>query len=151
MNETQIIQIREHVKNLVNKYNTNNPLELCHYLNIDICHKELIDTRGFYMSPLGFPIITLDINLNHLTEKFVCAHELGHHLFDDGLNKTFLDTHTYMIKDRFENRADTFASQLLWGISNNQEIESITEWQLADCLNIAKCNINERLLELGIY
>lgn len=82
-------------------------------MGIYVLEHLLIETRGYYIFPNGLPIISLASHLHYLQKQFVCAHELGHHLYDSGLNRTFLNTH--MVVDIFENIADAFAAHLLWG------------------------------------
>ena len=84
------------------------------------------------------------------TASFVCAHELGHYFLHGRFNRIFMDLHTCLEVGRFENEADKFAAQLLFGQPPLYQ-EPITAWEMANILNVAVCNVDARLIELGIY
>ncbi len=133
------------------RHGTRDPFEICSALHIAVFVIPLVDLRGLYMRENGVDMIFVSDALSDQAASFVCGHELGHYIYDRGLNRPFLDRHTYYIPDKYENRADTFSAQLLWGNPPMYEEQYLSDWQMADCLNVAVCSVNARLLELGIY
>ena len=63
----------------------------------------------------GVDVIFVSDSLSDSARSFVCGHELGHYIYDRGLNRPFLDRYTCYIPNKYENRADSFSAQLLWG------------------------------------
>lgn len=131
--------------------NTHNPFEISNSLGIHIVFTSLLEHRGYYKNIDGFDFIVISNTLAPIVQTFVCAHELGHYFLHKGYNRIFMDSYTYMRPSKYENEADTFAANLLWSEPPLLEENILTDWQMAECLNINKCNVNERLLELGIY
>ena len=136
---------------IVRKHGTRDPYTLCKYEGVTVISHDLSDIRGYYIEPYGVPIISLSNGLSELARCFVCAHELGHHIYDQGLNRTFMDLYTYMLPSVFENRADLFAYHLLFGESPLQCELDVFDWQLADCLNVDLSRLDSRLIELGVF
>lgn len=140
-------------RNLIEEHNTNNPFKLCKILGIHVQRHHLKDTelRGYYIKRKGISIITVANELDDDEASFVCGHELGHDLLDGNSNRIFLDKYTYSIPNKYENRADKFSAHLHWGKPPLFEETYLTDWDIARCLNIPVCSVNERLLELGIF
>lgn len=139
------------VERIVRENETRNPFTIAKNQGIHILRTELVDIRGFYMRENGADIIFVANDLDERPAQFVCAHELGHHFRHKGLNRVFMDRHTYMLPDKFENEADHFAAQLLYGEPPLTSDECLTDYQLAECLNVPTCSVNSRMMELGIY
>ena len=103
------------VRELTDKFKTNNPLELCRCLNIAVIYAELPQNiNGFFSNSGGKKCVFLNKSLDKRKAQFCCAHELGHALLHDNLNSVFLSSDTYFCQQRFENQADTFAAFLLF-------------------------------------
>lgn len=137
---------------LINEYETNNPFKICEDLGILIQRSHLLDLRGYYMCADGVSIITLGEGMSSLTERFVCAHELGHYIMHRKLNRIFLDAWTNFVVDKYENSADRFAYYFSFPCDERySEFQQITVWDMADCLNVAATNVESRLEELRIY
>lgn len=132
-------------------HETRAPSDICVALGITIHYHTLIDCRGYYMKALGRPYITVASDLPEHVASFVCAHELGHHILHKNLNRVFMDYRTYNVPGRYENEADKFAAHLMWGHPPLFEEQCLSDQEIAECLNVPVCNINARLLELGIY
>ena len=109
----QILDIKKTVNSLKHKYRTNNPYELCEYLNIKIFYSELGNIKGFYQSAPKNKIIHINYNLDNNSMMWTLAHELGHALLHSKINILFLENHTHMVKNKYEIEADTFAAELL--------------------------------------
>lgn len=107
------MRIKKMVQELIKKYNTKNPYELCDYLNIKIMYEDLGSIHGFYQCAPKNKIIHLNSSLNENDMLFTCAHELGHALLHNNLNILFLEKYTNNIKGKYEIQADTFAAELI--------------------------------------
>lgn len=139
------------IERIVRENETRNPFTIARNQGIHILKTELIDIRGFYMRENGIDIIFVSSDLGERSAEYVCAHELGHHYKHRGLNRVFMDRYTYMLPDKYENEADHFAAQLLYGEPPLTSDDFLTDYELAECLNIPICNVNTRMMEFGIY
>lgn len=99
---------------LAHKFGTRNPFQIAEELGIIIIRTPLTGIRGFYQYIKRCRIIYLDNSLDENTERFVCAHELGHAILHRNHNRIFLDTCTSLTSSRYELEADRFAVDLLY-------------------------------------
>lgn len=132
--------IDEIVLGLTDKYNTNNPYELCDELNIRIFkldpqNKLLKGNHSIYIRDFyGEEVIFIRNGLNEKHELFYLRHELGHAILQpdihNSLNNNFLNI------DKFEKQADYFALKL----SNIQfdaiYMHQMTYEQIASCVEV---------------
>ena len=135
--------IEKKVKSLKEKYKTNNPFELCDYLNVKVLFEDLGENiNGFFQSAPKNKIIHINSRLDKNSQLLTCAHELGHAIFHCDLNVLFLERNTFFSKNKFENEADKFAAELL--ISNNllNDYEGFCIETIADCEDIDRKYIN---------
>lgn len=102
------------VESLVRKFGSRNPFKIAEELGIIIIRTPLTGIRGFYQYIKRCRIIYLDSGLDEYTERFVCAHELGHAVLHRNHNRIFLDTCTSLKSSRYEREADRFAVDLLY-------------------------------------
>lgn len=103
------------VDELVKKFGTKNPFEICKHLNIKVLRVYLpSNINGFFRNNCGDKCVFLSKSLSSKKAEFCCAHELGHALLHDKLNSIFLSSDTYFCTEKFENEADTFAAYLLF-------------------------------------
>lgn len=101
-------------ESLVRKFGSRNPFKIAEELGIIIIRTPLTGIRGFYQYIKRCRIIYLDSGLDEYTERFVCAHELGHAVLHRNHNRIFLDTCTSLKSSRYEREADRFAVDLLY-------------------------------------
>lgn len=123
---------------LMRKYSTNDPFELCDFLNIKVMFENLGHINGFYQFAPKNKIIHINCNLDPNMQRIICAHELGHALFHSKLNRIFLEKETFIVTDKLELEADFFAADLLIdsNIASNEYYKSMTVNQIASSLNI---------------
>ncbi len=100
------------VVNLIKKYNTANPFELCDLLEIHLNYSHLGSLNGYYRYSKGYHFIEINSSLERVHQYATCAHELGHYILHQGQNSIFL-SNTLMLPSKFEKQADTFALYLL--------------------------------------
>ena len=128
--------IKNTVNNLVTKFKTRNPFELCDYLNIPILYEPLGNITGFFQNTLNTPIIHLNSNLGEHEIKCVVSHELGHAVLHRELNVCFLKNYTFSITDKYENEANKFTAELL--IEDNSLIAILEVHNLITCEDLSK-------------
>lgn len=138
-------------KTIAETYNCRSPYTVCKEMGIVVHRHTLQDCRGYYMGANGISFITITDDLEDDVAAFVCAHELGHHLLHQRMNRVFMDWRTCMLPGRFENEADKFAVHFLFGGEPLFGENTIQNWQMAEMLNVPISKVNNRLIELGIY
>ncbi len=128
---------------LIEMYQTNNPFELCDYLNIKIIRSNLgSEIKGFFQRTVeGYEIIHINSKLNDNESKYICAHELGHAIMHTDLSLQFFIENPLQIKSKYEIQADKFAAELL--IPDNLEsyeceLEGMTAEELGCYFGVPK-------------
>lgn len=106
--------MRKMIKKLIRTYQTNCPFEIARSLGIHIRYSDLgKSTKGLYCRKLRRRFIVLHNDLTPEWERFVCAHELGHDRLHKGINRFFLEEHSYFQAGKWERQANHFAVLLL--------------------------------------
>lgn len=107
-------RIEQAVSQLVLRYATRSPGELCERLPVTVRTAELHGKiRGFFYCNERIKAIILAEELSGLERDFVLAHELGHVVLHPTVNTLFLREKTHCVAGRFEKEADLFAGILL--------------------------------------
>ncbi len=135
-NEVRPVKEKELADQLIARWHTNDPFELCSLLDILVVQVPLAaEIRGFCQYALQTHIIYLNQSLEPRQARFVCAHELGHALLHPHDNRIFLDTATYQVTARLEVAANRFACHLLYPEDSAFfECPDYTVEQMAACL-----------------
>ncbi|MDA2474913.1 ImmA/IrrE family metallo-endopeptidase [Bacillus cereus group sp. Bce025] len=107
------MEIKEYVLKIAQKHGTTNPFEIAKRKSIIVLFEDLGNTLGFYNTYKRFKFIHINNKINETTQRFVCAHELGHALLHPKANTPFLRNKTFFSVDRLEVEANTFAVELL--------------------------------------
>ena len=114
------------IRTLVRKYKTKCPFTIAEHLNIHIRFADLGEhTRGIYYSKLRRRFIVINSRLNPHWQRFICAHELAHDRLHRGLNRFFLDEHSFINTNKHERQANQFAVKLLLSFTDTSSIETI--------------------------
>ncbi|CAM4060950.1 ImmA/IrrE family metallo-endopeptidase [Bacillus pacificus] len=107
------MKIKEYVLEIVKKHGTTNPFEIAKRKNIIVLFEDLGSTLGFYNTYKRIKFIHINNQINETTQRFVCAHELGHAVLHPKANTPFLRNQTFFSVDRLEIEANTFAVEML--------------------------------------
>lgn len=107
------MKIKDYVMKIVKKHGTTNPFEIAKRKDIIVLFEDLGNTLGFYNTYKRFKFIHINNKIDETTQRFVCAHELGHALLHPKANTPFLRNKTFFSVDRLEIEANTFAVELL--------------------------------------
>ncbi|NWL89980.1 ImmA/IrrE family metallo-endopeptidase [Paenibacillus sp. 79R4] len=117
------------IEQLIRKFKTNDPFEICDRLNIDVCFCDLGEnTRGLYYRKLRRRYIAIHEDLDDFWKLFVCAHELGHDRLHPGVSRFFLDEHSFFSAGKLERQANQFSLKLLTDGQYIEQGESIEEF-----------------------
>jgi Zn-dependent peptidase ImmA (M78 family) len=117
------------IRKLIRKYKTNDPFELAECLNITVWFRDLgRETRGLYVRMLRRRYIVIHENLDERWQRFVCAHELAHDRLHPGLNRFWMDEHSFFHPGKFERQANKFALRLLTVGDQPQRDETIADF-----------------------
>ncbi|EUJ59492.1 ImmA/IrrE family metallo-endopeptidase [Listeria fleischmannii] len=98
---------------LIKKFKTRDPFKLCEHLKIHIFFENLGNTYGYFNTFKQAKMIHINRNILEHEQKFTCAHELKHALFDSNINTPFLSENTLISVDKIEMQANYFATRLL--------------------------------------
>lgn len=96
-------------------FETNDPFKIASSLGINYRFDKLGSLKGFYTVILRNRYIVLNENLDEISSRIVCAHEIGHDRFHKKLGiKTFQEESCVSIKTSIpEIEANCFSAQLL--------------------------------------
>ncbi|WP_165006009.1 MULTISPECIES: ImmA/IrrE family metallo-endopeptidase [unclassified Enterococcus] len=103
----------ELVATIRRRFETANPFAICEKLGIEIMYVPFLENpKGQFQEVLGRPIIFLNEALKFSEERFyVCAHELGHALFHQGMSSYYVSNQKSRSKS--ESEANCFATNLI--------------------------------------
>ncbi|MBC8570604.1 ImmA/IrrE family metallo-endopeptidase [Zongyangia hominis] len=136
--------IRTLAADLIAAFSTRDPFELCDALDILVLKADLpIGMNGFFTTLLGHRVIYLALGLPRERQRQICAHELGHALLHQQMNRLFMEKSTHLAQGRYEREADLFAACLLIDDNMLKEGEGRTIEELS-CL----AGVDRRLMEL---
>ncbi|WIF95166.1 ImmA/IrrE family metallo-endopeptidase [Caminicella sporogenes] len=129
--------INDIVTGLIEVYGTNNPYEICDYMNIKVKKVEpnnciLANNNSVYIrNYFNSEVIFIRNDLSHKYEEFYIRHELGHAI----LHTNIINTGLINI-DKLEKQANYFAFKLSQINFDIVELEQLTIDQISCCLEI---------------
>ena len=100
------------VDELIAKYHTANPFELCELLGFKLAYKPLGTLNGMYRYLRKAQFVTINCDRERPQQAITCAHEIGHGVMHPRENAFFLDS-TLFVSKKQEIQADRFAGYLL--------------------------------------
>lgn len=100
---------------LVKKYDTRDPFELCKAIGVEVFYADLGSLKGMYKYLKKNRFAVINENLDPFTKRLICAHELGHDILHQNLAKQVClqEFMLYDMKSRPEFEANLFASEIL--------------------------------------
>jgi len=142
--------IKETVKEIVKKYGTNDPFELCSFMDVFVFYPELPpNVKGFYYCVGGYKIVGINGELDNESRRIVCAHELGHSVMHPDMNVFFASDHTNLVEGKYEREADFFCACLL--IDDNKLDSLISENEQLTVGTVSSiCALPENVVRLWI-
>jgi len=105
---------------LIIKYDTRDPFELCKAIGVEVFYADLGSLKGMYKYLKKNRFAVINENLDPFTKRLVCAHELGHDILHQNLAKQVClqEFMLYDMKSRPEFEANLFASEILLSDDN---------------------------------
>ncbi|QTY16901.1 ImmA/IrrE family metallo-endopeptidase [Virgibacillus pantothenticus] len=113
-----MMDIKENVRQLIEKHQTNDPFRIAEALNIIIVYENLGDILGYYSKSHRFQVIHINENSSEEQQVFTCAHELGHAILHPSSNSSFLKKQTLFSNEKIELEANFWAMSLLFSSVN---------------------------------
>lgn len=125
---------------LVEKFYTSDPFEICDNLGIHIIYCELPErVEGFFQNILDEFVVYVNNNISEDKIDGVVAHELGHIIMHSELNVLFLKENTYLNVDKYELEANIFSAYLNFDkYEYSENIYSLSEYLQVNVDNIGK-------------
>ena len=122
-------EIAKKVLELIKKYGSSDPVDLCEKMGIIVHDHDLPEhINGFASSYENIPFMVLNSSLNYYNRKITAAHELGHIILHGATNSVNLSMNTSFCTSKYEREADCFAAHLLIAeeISQLEDMECVT-------------------------
>lgn len=133
-------EIKLIVKNLVEKYGTNDPEKLCKYLEIPVISWNFKTLKGFYKKIAGIQCICINQNLTKLMKKIVLSHELAHAILHGSGDEILMKDYFVLPKhDKFEMDANLFTARLIFSEETEKEVETEEEFATLEKLYEIDC------------
>lgn len=131
-------RIKKIIERLVKKTQTNNPVEICHLLGIDILYLDLGNIGGFKTSVSRSSVIYVNSTLPEFDQKFIIAHELGHIVLHKGIKTPFFRYfQKQSILSKIESEANIFAIILLLDkFCNDDSFMNLSSQRLIDSIGL---------------
>lgn len=132
--------IRQEVSRLKTKYQTDDPYEICEYLDIQVMDRPMGKSprscKGFFLVSSRCKLIVINSDLPESIQRIIIAHELGHAvLHSDSAISAFHEFTMFDDTDRMEYEANVFAAEFM--LSDDEVMESL-EMQM-DFFQMARC------------
>lgn len=142
------MNIKNIVKNLVEKHGTNDPFEIIEAENI-ICYFADLhpSVQGMFFRDFNEDIIFINSNLPDFKKRETAAHELGHRNMHKGINTYTCTDKTFVVKEKYEVQANAFSAEMI--ISDERYFSILNEYKGVDYKTIAAAeNISPEILEI---
>ena len=112
-NMTNKENIQALASNIVKRFDTRDPFELCKSTGVEVFFADLGSLKGMYKYIKRNRFAVINENLDERTRRLVCAHELGHDLLHRDLAKNIClqEFVLYDMKSRPEYEANLFAAE----------------------------------------
>ncbi|TQI68966.1 uncharacterized protein DUF955 [Clostridium sp. KNHs216] len=142
------MRIEKVVESLCRECGTRNPYEIASYKNIRVLFESLGTLRGYYNKRYRYRMIHINNAMSEESQRFTCAHELGHAILHPAYNAIYLQTNTLYCMNRYENEANYFAADLLISNEDLREYEAFSIPELSSVFCMDEKLIEHRLKSL---
>ncbi len=142
--------IQSTAHDLIKKYDTRNPFELCKATGVEVFYADLGNLKGMYKYLKKNRFAVINKNMDSYTKTLVCAHELGHDILHRDLAKRVClqEFMLYDMKSRPEYEANLFASEIL--LSDDKIITLVQEgYDIEQIANVLLTDINLVALKMA--
>lgn len=119
------------------RFGTSDPFRIAEELDYIITIAPLDGVRGFHQYIKRNHILYINESLNEWERTWVCAHELGHALLHNHMNRIYMAHNTLFPTGRYETEANRFAACLLYPADLLlSEYEGCSSQQISESLGI---------------
>lgn len=113
---SRISFIHDTVSNIIKKFDTRDPFNICSNMNIHIYYKDLGSSlKAYYFYHSRIKNIIINVNSQGPMTRVLCAHELGHAMLHNNPKAVclFKETELFDVTGLAEYEANLFAADLL--------------------------------------
>jgi Zn-dependent peptidase ImmA (M78 family) len=105
--------IRNEVKRLIEKHDTNNPFDIARGEKIIVLYENLGNINGYYNKYARQKFIHINENLDLCKQYLTCTHELGHATIHPDSNTPFFRDNSFYSINKLERQANFFSAELI--------------------------------------
>lgn len=105
--------IKHKVQQIVKSHETNDPFIICKKFNISILYSSLGKVDGFLQYYEEEDHYLIHVNNSCKNKSYIIAHETGHYFLHKNLNAFKLSNCSVLLKDKLEQQANIFATELI--------------------------------------
>ncbi len=126
------------------------PFDAATAVGAHISFKDLGSLKGAYFGTMPKPTIAINSNMDDLTQKIVCAHELGHHILhrDNNISCENINFETATESGILEREANIFAAAYLVDITKAKELLK-AGYTTFECASLLETDVNLLLFLLN--
>ena len=107
-------EVKNAVNRLVKLHGTRNPFTIARFEGYTVMYKDWTEIKGYYFKALKRRFIAVNQNLDELSRRIVCAHELGHGEMHDISKIRFLKERTlFPAHTKAEREANLFSAEMI--------------------------------------
>ncbi|MBG9771370.1 ImmA/IrrE family metallo-endopeptidase [Bacillus inaquosorum] len=105
--------IKHKVQKIIKSHKTNDPFKICNIFNISVLYSHLGKVNGFLQYYEEEDHYLIHVNNSHKNKSYIIAHEIGHYFLHKNLNTFKLSNCSVILKDKLEQQANIFATELI--------------------------------------
>lgn len=144
-------KIYKHVNDLIELHGTNDPFKLAELIGLIVASKDIGSLNGVYCCTDELKCIIINENVDEVTAKVICAHELGHSILHEN-EKGFLDSSDTWLspknKSLPEIEANHFAADLL---ISDEDLFDLASYEYTIDQMAVKLGVHTELLILKLH
>jgi len=139
--------IERAVKDMIDKYGTNDPYEICKAMGTQILFMDMHPSlKGVYHSFEGTKYLYINSVFSEYERFYTCLHELAHTILHENYNYKFILNHTFFVLDKYEKEVEYFvACYLIADVYRILQYKDLTLNEIAYNLNVPKEYVELRL------
>ena len=131
------LDVKKAAHRAASTFGTHDPFRIAKELGYPVLTVPLEGVRGFHLYMKRRHVIYLSDTLTDWERTWVCAHELGHALLHNHMNRIYMAHNTLFPTGRYETEANRFAACLLYPADLLlSEYEGCSSQQISESLGI---------------
>jgi Zn-dependent peptidase ImmA (M78 family) len=135
--------IRELVRSIKSKYQTNNPFDIIKSEGIFLKKMDMHkSSKGFYVPDDDKGVIILNTLYGEREQFITAAHELGHYFLHGNSDVLYLRNHTFSVPSKLELEANFFGADLVIDDNVFDEYKDYSMSQITSILGVSEEFVN---------